>query len=56
VRVKEGTITISMIDAHIDKVVWQGWVTDEVKNRNLTTNEIQSAVRSIFRKFDIAKK
>lgn len=56
VRVKEGTVTISMIDARTDKTVWQGWVTDEVKNRNLTNNEIQSAVRSIFKKFDVAKK
>jgi hypothetical protein len=53
--IKEGTVTISMIDAHTDRTVWQGWTTDEVSNRNLTNKEIQSAVRSIFRKFDVAK-
>ncbi len=52
---REGTVTISMIDAKTDKVVWQGWTTDEVNNRNLTSKEIQYAVRSIFRKFDMAK-
>lgn len=53
--VKEGTVTISMIDTKTDKTVWQGWTTDEVNSRNLTTKEIQNSVKSIFRKFDIAK-
>ena len=52
---REGTVTISVIDAKTEKTVWQGWTTDEVNSRNLTTKEIQSAVRSIFKKFDIAK-
>ncbi len=52
---REGTITISMIDSRSEKTVWQGWATDEVNNRNLTTKEIQSSVRAIFRKFDLAK-
>ena len=53
--VKEGTVTISMIDTKTDKTVWQGWTTDEVNSRNLTTKEIQNSVKSIFRKFDMAK-
>ena len=53
--VKEGTVTISMIDSKTDKTVWQGWTTDEVNSRHLTSKEIQNAVRSIFKKFDIAK-
>lgn len=53
--VKEGTVTISMIDTKTDKTVWQGWTTDEVNSRNLTSKEIQYAVRSIFKKFDVAK-
>ncbi len=52
---KEGTITISMLDTKTDKVVWQGWTTDEVNSRNLTTREIQNSVRAIFKKFDVAK-
>ena len=56
VPVKEGTVTISMLDADTEKTVWQGWVTDEVANsRNLSSKEIQNSVRAIFRKFDIAK-
>ena len=53
--IKEGTVTISMIDTRTDKTVWQGWTTDEVNSRNLTTKEIQNSVKSIFKKFDVAK-
>jgi len=53
--IREGTITISMIDAKTDKTVWQGWTTDEVNSKNLTNKEIQNSVKAIFRKFDVAK-
>jgi hypothetical protein len=53
--IREGTVTITMIDARTDKTVWQGWTTEEVNSKNLTSREIQFAVRSIFKKFDIAK-
>jgi hypothetical protein len=55
-QVREGTLTITMTDAKTDKMVWQGWTTDEVNSKNLTGKEIQSSVRSIFRKFDVAQK
>ena len=55
VPVREGTVTISVTDAHTDKVVWQGWTTDEVNSKNLTSKEIQRSVSAIFRKFDVAK-
>ena len=54
-QVREGTVTISMIDTRTDKTVWQGWTTDEVNSRNLTNKEIQASVKSIFRKFDVVK-
>lgn len=55
VEVREGTITVTIIDARTDQTIWQGWTTDEVNSRNLTSKEIQQSVKSIFRKFDIAK-
>ena len=55
-QVREGTITITMVDAKTNKTVWQGWTTDEVNSRNLTSKEIESSVKNIFRKFDIASK
>jgi len=54
-QVQEGTLTITMTDAKTDKMVWQGWTTDEVNSKNLTSKEIQASVKSIFRKFDVAK-
>jgi hypothetical protein len=53
--IREGTVTISMIDTRTDKTVWQGWTTDEVRSKNLTSKEIQNSVRAIFKKFDVAK-
>ncbi|GAA4344197.1 DUF4136 domain-containing protein [Flaviaesturariibacter amylovorans] len=55
-EIREGTVTIRMIDAKTDKTIWQGWTTDQVNSRNLTSREIQSAVRNIFRKFDVASR
>lgn len=54
--VKEGTVSISMIDAKTDKTVWQGWATDELNNNYFSSKEVQKNVKSIFRKFDIANK
>lgn len=54
-QVREGTITVTMTDPDTDKTVWQGWTTDEVDSRNLSSKEIQTSVKAIFRKFDIAK-
>jgi hypothetical protein len=53
---REGTVTITMVDAQTGKQIWQGWTTDEVNSKNLTKKEIQSSVKSIFRKFDVAKR
>lgn len=53
--IREGTVTISMIDARTDKTVWQGWTTGEVNSKNLTNKEIQKAIVSIFKRSDLAK-
>lgn len=54
--IKEGTVTVTMIDAKTDKTVWQGWTTGEVNSKNLTNKEIQKAVASIFKKSDLVKR
>ena len=33
-QIREGTLTISMIDSKTDKTIWQGWTTGEVNSRN----------------------
>jgi len=54
VPVKEGTVTISIIDARTDKPVWQGWTTENMNYNRLTEDEISRSVRNIFNKFDNA--
>ena len=53
--VKEGTVTITMIDNRTDKAVWQGWTTSELNNSKITGREIDQSVKTIFRKFDAGK-
>lgn len=55
-RTKEGTVTITLVDSKTDKVIWQGWTTAEVNNKNLTSKEIRNSIKTIFRKFDVASK
>ena len=55
VNTREGTVSITMTDTRTEKAVWQGWSTDEIDSRTMSTKEIQAGVKKIFRKFDIAK-
>ena len=56
VPVNEGTITISLTDAYTDKVVWQGWTTEELNYTRITPEEISTSVKNIFRKLAVASK
>lgn len=56
IPVRQGTLTITVTDARSDKTIWQGWTTDEVRSGRLTRKELGNSVRSIFRKFDVAKR
>lgn len=53
--VKEGTITITMVDNHTDKMVWQGWATSELNSGRITSREVDLSVRAILSKFDTGK-
>lgn len=48
--VREGTVTITVIDAKTDKSIWQGWTTRRLDASRITDEEIESSVRSIFKK------
>ena len=50
--VKEGTLTLTMMDADTDKTIWQGWTTSEVSGKNLSEKEINSNVKAILKKLD----
>jgi hypothetical protein len=52
--VKEGTVTVTMIDPKTDKTIWQGWATDQINSSQISGKEIQKNVKTIFKKFDVA--
>ena len=49
---KEGELSVNMVDAKTNKLIWQGWAQGEINNRNVTTRDVTAQVKSIFRKFD----
>ena len=55
VPVREGTITLTMIDADTDKTIWQGWTTDRLNNRKFSNEEVEKNVKNIFKKFNTDK-
>ena len=52
--VKEGTVSVSMVDAKTDKTIWQGWTTDELNGNKFSSKEVQKNVKSIFKKFEVS--
>ncbi|HEX7692515.1 MAG TPA: DUF4136 domain-containing protein [Sediminibacterium sp.] len=50
--VREGTLTLTMMDANTDKTIWQGWTTTEMNSRNLTDREIAGTVKKILKKLE----
>ncbi len=54
VPVREGTVTVTMMDPNTDKNVWQAWTTETLDSRRFTNDEIAKSVHNIFRKFDKA--
>ena len=47
---REGTITLTVMNAKNDKTIWQGWTSSEINGRRMTDKEIESNVKAIVRK------
>ncbi len=52
VPIKEGTITVTVSDASTDETLLQGWASDEVNSRNMTSREADKIVRAIIKKWN----
>ena len=52
VPTNEGTIAITMVDTKTEKTILQGWATDEVNSRRLSSSEVDRIVAAIFKKWD----
>jgi hypothetical protein len=48
--IKEGTITLTLMNAGNEKTIWQGWTSSEVNGRRMTDKEIDENVKAIVRK------
>ena len=53
---KSGTITVNIVDTKSNNMIWQGWTESELTSRKLSPDDIQKAVKSIFKKLDVAKR
>lgn len=51
---KEGTITITLVDAATGKAILQGWASTEILGHKLTTADANSIVNAIFKKMKSA--
>ena len=54
-EVKEGTLTLSMIDTKTDKVIWQGWTTEQMENGKMTSKDLTRSAKNILKNFDPSK-
>jgi len=52
---KQGTLTVNMVDAKTNKLIWQGSAQGDVSSKTVTTQEMQTDVTSIFKKFNLPK-
>jgi hypothetical protein len=47
-QVKEGTLTLTMMNPGTDKVIWQGWTTSEIYGRKMSDEKIERDVQAII--------
>lgn len=52
---RQGTLTISIIDAKTDNVIWQGWTVSDVNSSKFTSNELTNAAITILKHFKAGK-
>ncbi|MET0638077.1 MAG: DUF4136 domain-containing protein [Chitinophagaceae bacterium] len=50
---KEGTLTVNMIDAKTNKLIWQGWAKGDITNQTVSSKEAQADVNAIFKKLNL---
>lgn len=48
-QVREGTLTLSMMNPSTDKAIWQGWTTSEIYGKRISDEKIDRDVRAIIK-------
>jgi hypothetical protein len=50
---KEGTLTVNMVDAKTNKLIWQGYATGDITTKYVTSQQARTDVKSIFNKLNL---
>jgi hypothetical protein len=53
VPIKEGTLTVNMVDTKTNKLVWQGYATGDITTKYVTSQQAVTDVKSIFKKLNL---
>ncbi|MFN5225223.1 MAG: DUF4136 domain-containing protein [Bacteroidota bacterium] len=48
-QVREGTLTLSMMNPVNDKAIWQGWTTSEIYGKKISDEKIDRDVKAIIK-------
>ena len=48
--VRDGTVTITLVDSKTDKNIWQGWSTERLSGTRLSSEQVEGTVQRIFAK------
>lgn len=48
--VREGTLTLTMMNPQTDKSIWQGWTTSEIYGKKISEKQIDASVKAIIDK------
>lgn len=50
--VRDGTVTITLVDSKTDKNIWQGWSTERLSGTRLSSEQVEGTVQRIFAKIN----
>lgn len=48
--VRDGTVTITLVDSKTDKNIWQGWTTERLSGSRLSDDQVRGTIQRIFDK------
>lgn len=47
---REGTLTLTVMNAKNEKTIWQGWTSSEISGKRMTDKDIENNVKAIVKK------
>lgn len=53
VPVRQGTVTLTLMDAATDKAVWQAWTTQQLDSRRFSNRELEKSIQNVLKKLKL---